>query len=63
MARTPAETWIELIQRAIEEGRSRGDDSYVVALQVYREVVAKAVQERQDEFDFAVLVHTDRPAN
>lgn len=61
--RTPAEVWVEILQRTIEEGRAHGYDSYVIALHIYSDVVAKALQEKQDEFDRLFLYKHDGPPN
>jgi hypothetical protein len=61
--RTPADTWIELIQRLIEEGRASGLDSYVLALHIYADVMVKALQEKQDEFDSLSFSPRNLPPN
>lgn len=61
--RTPADTWVELIQRLIEEGRAHGYDPYIVALHIYADIFAKALQEKQDEFDYIYTLRDDGPSH
>jgi hypothetical protein len=45
---TPPEIWVDKIKLFIEQGQ----DPYVTALHIYNEVFKKAIQEKQDEFDY-----------